>query len=304
MKKIVKTISTCFDEKSTAKDLLLLKLDRRKALKRHIENNSFQEYYQLIVKYLLSINKSKDEIKKIVRRHIALVLYIIQRDIDSSHDAYLYEEFDEVLNNDTVSIDFFDEEILLYYFEPICKLYNAESYEEIKCAKKELLKYFDEEWAKSLLNVTTDYFYYGGCGFADLKYYNHTDLLVPFGINNLDFEAFDFDVLDDDYMKNYVSTISFKEEDIKEKILGHIINIIFSNNNLDFKNDMSVKKSYYYEIMFNIIRKKIINDTYSFFEVDFKKQTARININEIKKPFKFIYNGEKYIFNKDGIKKI
>ena len=64
---------------------------------------------------------------------------------------------------------------------------------------------------------------------------------------------------------------------------------------------MIIKPLYYYGIMLNEERKKLIQDSFSFFEVEARAQQAYINIDKIEKSFQFKYNGKNYIFTKEGI---
>ena len=84
-------------------------------------------------------------------------------------------------------------------------------------------------------------------------------------------------------------------------MLGHVINIIFENNNLDFNNIMNIKALPYYKMMINEARKKTIQDTLYFMEVDFENRTATINKKEIKQEFDFEYNNVIYRFTRNGI---
>lgn len=297
-------ISTCFSEYETAKGLLLFEKERMKTFKRHISNETIQYYYVLITKYLLSVETklSIDYIKTIIRRHIAISVYMYFRDgLDKS---YRIKGFDEILDKD---IDLTDLKRPVKYINstslsnPFWDLYNGADYETIKDSIIDIS--LDDEKTVALLCTVFDYFYYG-CKFADLKYYNRSDLLIAYGINNYSFNNYTFKVLDNDYLENWVSTKNdFHEKDIEERILGFIINIILINGNLEFKDEMVVMPRYYYEMMINEARKPIFKNRYGFFEVDFINRVAVILPDKIKKSFEFKYNDIDYIFTSKGIKK-
>lgn len=305
-------IDTCYDEEKTAYDILVLKKERRTTLKRHIENKACSQYYALITKYLLKQNYSIDNIKEIIRKHIALVAYMIIREKDPGKYIEENSYLNKLLYGKEITIEAYLKDIgPVDYFEGIYdtsfELYHYNDYETIKESIAEICNIYEGITGNnnlfSLLKNILDYFYYG-CQFADLKYVNHSDLLISYSLNNEELKCFSFEPLDDVYKDYFISTQSFKGKDIKERILGHIINVIFENDNLNYAKEMEIMPNYYYEIMFNQERKKYIQDTYSFFDVDHKTQTATINVEKIKKSFKFKYNNECYIFTREGIVKI
>ena len=305
-------INTCFDEEKTAYDILVLNKERRQTIKRHIENKNYPQYYILITKYLLKHNYSISNIKEIIRKHIALVAYMIIREKEPGKYIDENSYLNKLLYGKEMVIDsyFNDMEPIEYFdglYDASFELYHYDDYETIKRTIAELSNVYEHITGNNnlfgLLNNILDYFYYG-CKFADLKYVNHSDLLISYNMNNEQLNTFNFELLTELEPDYWVSKQSFSEKDIKEKILGHIINIIMVNKNFDFTKEMIIMPIYYYGIMFNEARKKIIQDTYSFFDVDVKTQTAIINIDKIKKSFKFKYNNECYDFTKEGILKI
>ena len=301
-------ISSCFDEEATAEDILFLKKERRTTLKRYVENQTCSCYYILITKYLLKHKYSVKDIKRIIKAHIVLTAYLIIHEKQPGNWRNDVSIFNDVLYKNGVTIDFYLSELDWRYLDCYSCLFNAVDFSEIKKCIAEISDEYKEVAGNnnliSLLNNIMDYFYFG-CKFADLKYYNHADLIISYNMNNESLTSFSFESIDLEYQKeNWISTQVFKELDIKEKIMGHIINIIIANNNYDFSKEMKIKPLHYYGIMFNEARKKFINDTYDFFDVDTKLQIATINRDKIKKDFRFKYNGKKYIFTKDGIKEL
>lgn len=309
-------IDSCYDEEKTAYNILILKKDIRKTLKRHIENKNCPQYYILITKYLLKHNYSINDIKTIIRKHIALVAYMIIREKKVEKVISENEFFNKLLYGpNEIAINLYlnnekENEFYRGWDNDLFDLYHYDDYQTIKRAIANINNDYEIITGNNniftLLNIVLDYFYFG-CKFADLKYINHSDLIISYNQNNEQLHSFSFELLEamgEVYDECYISTQSFKEIDIKERILGHLINIIFINNNLDYKNEMKLLPIYYYEIMFNEARKKILQDAYSFFDVDAKNQTATINMNKIKKSFKFKYNNECYSFTKEGIVKI
>lgn len=299
-------IESCFDEIKTSSDILFLKNERRKAFKRYVENETCTYYYILITKYLLSEGYSPIQIKRIIKRHVAVASYLIIKDKKADSFFCTIDVFDDFLfKAEKNNIDFFLKDYDEWYnFDEFSDLYISDDYEEIKNSISSITNEYEKITGKTniytLLNNVIDYFYFG-CKFADLKYINHSDLLISYNMNDNDLKKFDFEIVDDSYKNYWISTQSFKEKDIKEKILGHIINIIFENDNLDYKDKMIIKPLYYYGIMLNEERKKLIQDSFSFFEVEARAQQAYINIDKIEKSFQFKYNGKNYIFTKEGI---
>lgn len=305
-------IQSCFDEEKTAYDILVLKRERRQTLKRHIENKNCPQYYILITKYLLNHNYSIHNIKEIIRKHIALVAYMIIR--EKKPGKYIEENIylNKLLYGKEMSIDsyFLDDDSIEYFngaYDVSFELFHNNDFEITKSMISKMNDLYEKITGNNnlftLLNIIMDYFYFG-CQFADLKYINHSDIMIPHIQNSEKLSSFQFEVIDGPFDEYYVSKQPFKWEDVKEKILGHIINIIFLNNNLNFEKEMKIMPMYYYELMFNQERKKYIKDTYSFFDVDAINQIATINSEKINESFNFMYNNECYTFTKEGIVKI
>ena len=293
-------ISTCYSEYETAKGFLLFEKQRMTTFRRHIQNETIQYYYILITKYLLSLGKySVDFIKLILRRHISIAVYMYYR--DNLDKDYKIKAFDEIIDKN-INLDNLKNQVkysgTMSLDNPFWNLYIGKDYDIIMDSISRLSSEKEETFA--LLSTVLDYFYYG-CKFADLNYYNRLDLLIAYCMNNYEFSNFIFAPQDEEYLKNWISTKSFKEKDIKERILGHIINIIMTNNNLDLKKEMVVMPRYYYEMMLNEAYKHPFQNRYGFFEVDFQNRTAIILLNKIISPFKFKYNDKNYIFSKEGI---
>ena len=296
-------ISSCYSEYETARDILLFRKERMTTFKRHILNETIQYYYILIAKYLLSLkNLNLDFIKTIIRRHIAITVYMYCR--DKIENDYVIRAFDDILNKD-INIDNLKRPLTytgsMSLSNPFWDLYLGTDFNTIKESIDSIASEQDELYA--ILSTTFDYFYYG-CKFADLKYYNRSDLLLAYGINNFEFRNFIFKPIGDEYLENWISTQNYKEKDIKERVLGHIINIIMTNDNLDFNKEMKLMPKYYYEMMFNQARKDPFRNLYGFFDADFKNGIATINVEKIDKSFKFKYNDKCYLFSKEGIKEI
>lgn len=303
-------ISSCFDEEQTAYEILTLNKNRRITLKRLIENKNCPQFYILITKYLIKNNYSIMDIKRIIKRHIAVVSYLIIHEKEIKENRHSNDFFNNLLYSsneiplESLSKDYDDE---WHYYDCFSQLFYYDDFEIIKKCISEIVSIYEEISGNdnifTLLNNVLDYFYFG-CKFADLKYFNHSDLLISYYMNNQQLNKFSFQLISEPDENSWVKTQPFSEKDIKEKILGHIINIIMINNNLKFGNEMSIMPIYYYGIMFNETRKKTIQDAYSFFDVDAKTQTASINIGKIKKSFQFKYNDDSYNFTKEGIFKI
>lgn len=305
MKQNKNVVSSCFNEKETAESILLFDNVRLQVFNRHIEHESTEEYYLLISKYLLSLNKySIEYIKTIIKRHIAVSAYFFIRKKNKNDKKWEYRirNLDEIIDkkislNDLAKAPKKDESL---NENPFWILYSSNDHKEIKGSISKIIKLYEK--LDGLLNNVLDYFYYG-CRFLKLEFYNHSDLAIAHCLNDDMFDTFTFVPLDDNYSENWIYTNNFKEIDIKEKTLGHVINIIMKNKNFDLKNDMKTSSRYYYEMMFNIERKDLLS-IYRFFKIDYKMQTAYIDKSEIRKSFKFKYNGIDYIFTPEGISRI
>lgn len=310
-----KIIDTSFSEKKTALSILNFDKERRTVFKRHLVNKSFSIYYSLLIKYLLSLNSlSIDEIKKVIKRHIAIVSYMLISDkLSQKHviKGLIIKDIDYKLNNNMIDLDFLLTRESIYdgfFYNPFDVLFENNDYKEIKGAIIAINDYYEtfigtNKYIRPLLNTILDYFCYG-CKFADLEYYNHSDLIIARHLVDGDLHEFSFECDENSLEKYWVSNNHFKEIDIKEKIFGHIINLLFVNNNLDFSKPIKIMPPYYYEIMLNVARKKLIQSTFSFFEVNTVECIATINTSAIGEDLHFKYNNIEYIFGKNGIRKV
>lgn len=303
-------IDTCFSETETIKSILNFDKKRMTVFKRHLGNRSYQVYYSLLVKYLLSLNSlSIEEIKKVVRRHIAISTYLVVREkIPKKPDLiFRFNDIERVITDHELNLESLLKKESLGSFNPFSCLFNDEDYEDIKRDIVCISSWYDvftkgENRIDGLLNNVIDYFGYA-CKFADLKYLNHGDLIVAHSLIGEKLRDFTFTCNDDSIKKYWISNVVFKEEDIIEKMFGHIINIIMLNENYDFAKTMIIMPPYYYEIMLCYAQKKLIQSTFSFISVNVKNNTAVVKSEIIKDDIIFTYNDEKYVFSSKGIQK-
>ena len=314
-----KIIGTCFSEKETALSVLNFQKERRTVYKRHLGNESFTLYYSLLIKYLLSLNSlSITDVKKVIKRHIAITSYMYISD-KISHKwgdwgkwCFRVKDLEHRLDNNLIDLDFLLTSESLsstsLYDNPFVDLFVHDDFKKIKEAIVEINKVYEnyigtDNPISSLLNTILDYFCYG-CKFADLKYYNHSDLIIAHHLVDGNCREFSFECDEKSLEKYWISNDPFKEIDIKEKIFGHIINLLIETNNFDFSKPIKIMQPYYYEIMLNIVRKKLIQHAFSFFEVNTVECTATINTRAIEEDIHFKYNNIEYTFGKNGIRKI
>lgn len=300
-----KTVDSCFDEEKTAYALLTFSKERRIAMKRLYVNNSYPYIYILIVKYLLNKDYSLDDILKILKRHAIIVSYYI---INNETKGLFSDEYlDELIKRDNISIDMLNtNENQNDFSNSFENLYFTNDFKKYKKEIPKIISQYESldknsKWIAGLLKNFFNYFSYN-CGFRDLNYYDHFDLVLSHCINDdRNLNKFEFDC--EDVELNWVSSQS-STSDYKKACLGQVINIIFENNNLTFERDMKFKVIYYYSIMVNETRKNNIKSTLNFFNViDINERIARIDTKELKE-FKFGYNGKSYVFTKNGIIKI
>lgn len=298
MPKKYKIDSSYFDEIKFAEKILTLSFDISTTMNRLIQNETCSVYYSLLVKYLVHKETNLDDIKKILRRHITLCLYKILSNKRDKNKVVKVDTMEMLLKNITISKLLEDE--IKHSYSSFYYLYTAETFEEINEAYLSFLdEYGSDDWIKLLFKIIFDYFYFN-CLFADLKYINHNDLMISHSLfDDHNMNSFTFKVLED-FTSNWKCTEG-SSDDYKEVVLGHVINIIFENNNLDFNNTMNIKALHYYKMMINEARKKNIQGTLYFMEVDFENRTAIINKKEIKQEFDFKYNNVIYRFTKNGI---
>lgn len=303
-------IDSCFDESKTAKSILCFEKVRWTMLKRHIRKKSYQAYYYLLIKYLISLKfLSIDDIKKVIKRHIAITTYLYLRDHCSNKWDYKIKELDYRLDRELINIDFLlDDDYYRDAFNPFSDLYFDTDFKEIKKDIASIYKAYERlcgryDYIEGLLNTILDYFCYG-CKFADLKYYNHSDLIIARNLVDGKLEKFDFACDENELDSYWINSSPFKQVDIKEKLFGHVINIIMTNSNFDYSKEMRIMQPYYYDIMLCIGNKSLIQNSFSFFNVNTVNNTARIDITKIDHSIIFNYNGKDYMLCKDGIKSI
>lgn len=294
MPKKYKLDYSSFNEEKLAEKILKLSFDISPTMNRLIQNETCAVYYNLLTKYLINKKIEYQDIKKIIRRHITLCLYNIL--VNKKNGIKKIDEMEVLLKNITISKLLEDED--KYCYNPFCELYRAETYKEIKKASLSILdEYCNDKWVEILLKIIYDYFKFDSA-FADIKYINHSDLMISHSLfDDYKMNSFTFKSL-----KSFDSNWKIKNsnEDYKEVVLGHVINIIFENDNLDFNKTMNIKPMNYYKMMINESRKKSIEALY-FMDVDIIAETAVINKNEIKQEFDFEYNNIVYKFTKNGI---
>lgn len=300
MPKIKTFDSSCFDEYKTIEKFFVLDKDIEPTMKRIIQNKGFQNYYVLLTKYLTENELNVDKIKIILRRHILLCIYKLL--VNQKNPIERVKGFDGKLKNITIS-NLLDDE-LDFSCSPFYFLYKADTYSSVKHDIAEIIELCscnDEEWVRSTITSLFDYFYIN-CGFAEIKYVNHTDLMISHSLfNQPNLERFSFKLFNvDEFLPNWKCTET-SNNDYKEAVLGHVINIIFKNNNLLFDKSMDIKSVNYYSLMLNEPRKKSIQNTISFFDIDMENYKANIDISNLKSEFIFEYNGSKYNFTKNGI---
>lgn len=300
--KIKKTVDSCFDEEKTAYALLTFSKERRSLMKRLYENNSYPYIYILIVKYLLKKEYSLDDILKILRRHAVIVSYCI---INKESKGLFNDEYlGELIKRDNISIDTLNTiESQNDFSNSFENLYFSNDFKKYKKEITEIIRRYESldknsKWIAGLLKNFFNYFSYN-CGFRDLNYLDHFDLVLSHCMNDdKELNKFEFDC--DNVELNWISSQS-SSSDYKKACLGQAINIIFENKNLKFDKEMNLKVYYYYSIMLND-RKKNIKGTINFFNVNYDRdeRVAKIDVKELKE-FTFKYNGKEYLFSKHGI---
>lgn len=300
--KMKKIVDSCFDEEKTAYALLTFSKERRSLMKRLYENNSYPYIYILIVKYLLKKEYSLDDILKILRRHAVIVSYCI---INKESKGLFNDEYlGELIKRDNISIDTLnDNENQNDFSNSFENLYFSNDFKKYKKEISEIIRRYESldknsKWISGLLKNFFNYFSYN-CGFRDLNYLDHFDLVISHCMNDdKELNKFEFDC--DNVELNWISSQS-SSSDYKKACLGQVINIIFENKNLKFDKEMNLKVYYYYSIMLND-RKKNIKGTINFFNVNYDEdeRVAKIDVKELKE-FTFKYNGKEYLFSKNGI---
>ena len=308
-----KVLDICYDEKLTAKSILSLDDNRRKLMRRFYLAKHYTEFFVLIIKYLISQGKTSDDIKSILKKHTALFIYYCdvyyykgnKKEI-LKYDMYKIEEFDELLNQESIDINYIiNIESKARKTNPYYILYISNDYKEIKQARLHILKNEKNDTAREnegyLLKTLFDYFFHN-CRFKSnpVNAYGHIDLAIAYCLNNPRLKCFSFSAKDDLYDTYWIKKSDPVENIIKEQMLGYVINLIFENNNLDYTKHMKVNNEYYYNIMLGIPRVKTIRSAYKFFNVD-EEGYATIDKSILNKEFSFIYNNKEYLLTKKGI---
>lgn len=305
---------SCYSEYETAKDIVCFAYDKRAEIRRNYRDKHYSEYLQLIAKYCINQNLSNDETLIFLRKHTALVLYFSEifynfnkKEKNEYISKWRIPEFDYLLLEQTVDFNsLISLDLSKYDDNPFATFYNSNDYNDIKKCKKDILDNLVLEAGTKLklgylFKCFFDYFYYT-CSFKNnqIGIYGHNDLFLSLCLMNPTLRSFTFGI-NSDFSRNLVNKNPNElDKKVNSCLLGYIIDIIFTNDNLNFDKEMKVRPDYYYNILLCRDRGKTIRELFKFFVYIDEKKTI-IEKDKISSEFSFIYNGENYIFTKKGI---